>query len=215
MNLIATLARLTKDHFSILFTRNNGRVIKSGFMLNRCVEFRPSARKMILSRCRNVTRAISAFRLESGISINMIFRRLSIMLIFFVVSKRCRRRKDLTFANNCASFNGFNERRTLHRKGTILCIRHYRVKINALLRMSKSITQATINNTQARVRRVFRAIGLILRQDSGKIGRHLNVNALMDHACQCNKEYGIQMLNSERNDRAGGSWSCCRSKGCH
>lgn len=109
-DLIATFARLSQDDFRILFYRHYKRVAQGRLMLHRCIQARPSARKMILPRCENIACAQCTLGLQGRISFYMILSGYFYMYVTFIVGKGCRRREDLAFLYYRTSFNCFNER---------------------------------------------------------------------------------------------------------
>lgn len=113
------------------------------------------------------------------------------------------RRTNLPLLNDRASFHRFNKRRSLHLKCTILCIRHDRIKIHTLLRVSLCNNEANVNNNETSMRRILRAISTLLRQRSSAIRRNFNVNTNMINASVCHEEHGIEVLFRQRHGRQG------------
>lgn len=84
-DLVAAFARLSQDHLGVLFNRYYQGVDEGRFMLHRRVQFRPSAREVVLSRRVDVACPLCALSFEGRIGVDVIFGRLSVVQINFVV----------------------------------------------------------------------------------------------------------------------------------
>lgn len=163
-------------------------------MLYRFIKFRPSARAMDVSRRPRITCTLGAFCLKGRVSIGMVNRRNFVVALIKTSGAIGLGRTILTFRNTSAGDNCFKERRALYNERAILRVRHYRVQINALLRVCRSFNYAHVNDHENGMCRIFCPISAFFRQRSSAIRRHVNVSADVDNFRTCNEQDGIEVL---------------------
>lgn len=111
---------------------------------------------------------------------------------------RDRRLNVLLFLYHSTTFNNFHQGLTWHTVRAILRIRHHRIHINALLRVSISKDVTHIKYNENRMSRILRSIGNFLGQSSCHFLRNFNVHAKVNARRISDEQYGIKVLLRQR-----------------